>query len=157
MSSFKGAYKRMKIATKFLGEIEIEEQDILKFEHGLLGLENEKIFVLLPIDAELPLAILQSVEHVEIGFVVAYPFAFKKDYSFDISEDDRNQLQIEKEENVLTYAIVTMKEAFQESTINLLAPIIVNMDKKCGKQIVLQDNKSYPLRYPMQTLEGSAK
>ncbi|OXS77022.1 flagellar assembly protein FliW [Lysinibacillus sp. KCTC 33748] len=147
----------MKIATKFLGEIEIGEQDILTFEHGLLGLENETNFVLLPIDAELPLAILQSVDNVEIGFVVAYPFAFKKDYSFDISEDDRNQLQIEKEENVLTYSIVTMKETFQESTINLLAPIIVNMDKRCGKQIVLQDNRSYPLRYPMQTLEGSAK
>ncbi|MFJ7921346.1 flagellar assembly protein FliW [Lysinibacillus fusiformis] len=147
----------MKIATKFLGEIEIWEQDILTFEHGLLGLEDEKKFVLLPIDADLPLAILQSVDNVEIGFVIAYPFAFKKDYSFDISEDDRNQLQIEKEENVLTYSIVTMRETFQDSTINLLAPIIVNMDKKCGKQIVLQDNKSNPLRYPMQTLEGSAK
>jgi len=157
MSSFKGAYKRMKIATKFLGEVEISEQDILTFEHGLLGLEDEKKFVILPIDADLPLAILQSVEHTEIGFVVAYPFAFKKDYSFDISEDDRDQLQIEKEEDVLTYSIVTMKETFQESTINLLAPLIVNMDKKCGKQIVLQDNKSYPLRFPMRTLEGSAK
>ncbi|MED3802753.1 flagellar assembly protein FliW [Lysinibacillus xylanilyticus] len=147
----------MKIATKFLGEVEISEQDILTFEHGLLGLEDEKKFVILPIDADLPLAILQSVEHKEIGFVVAYPFAFKKDYSFDISEDDRDQLQIEKEEDVLTYSIVTMKETFQESTINLLAPLIVNMDKKCGKQIVLQDNKSYPLRFPMRTLEGSAK
>ncbi|MGE8006504.1 flagellar assembly protein FliW [Lysinibacillus sp. NPDC093216] len=147
----------MKIATKFLGEVELGEQDILTFEHGLLGLENEKNFVLLPIDADLPLAMLQSVDNVEIGFVVAYPFAFKKDYSFDISEDDREQLKIGKEENVLTYAIVTMKETFQESTMNLLAPLIINMDKKCGKQIVLQDNKSYPLRYPMQTLEGSAK
>ncbi|MFT9819931.1 flagellar assembly protein FliW [Lysinibacillus sp. NPDC056185] len=147
----------MKIATKFLGEVEIVEQDILTFEHGLLGLENEKNFVLLPIDADLPLAMLQSVDNVEIGFVVAYPFAFKKDYSFDISEDDREQLQIGKEEDVLTYGIVTMKETFQESTMNLLAPLIINMDKKCGKQIVLQDNKSYPLRYPMQTLEGSAK
>lgn len=147
----------MKIATKFLGEVEISEQDILTFEHGLLGLEDEKKFVILPIDAELPLAILQSVEQLEIGFVVAYPFAFKKDYSFDISEDDREQLQIEKEEDVLTYSIVTMKETFQESTINLLAPLIINLDKKLGKQIVLQDNKSYSLRYPMQTLEGSAK
>ncbi|MEY9971888.1 flagellar assembly factor FliW [Lysinibacillus sp. RC46] len=147
----------MKIATKFLGEVELGEQDILTFEHGLLGLENEKNFVLLPIDADLPLAMLQSVDNVEIGFVVAYPFAFKKDYSFDISEDDREQLKIGKEEDVLTYAIVTMKETFQESTMNLLAPLIINMDKKCGKQIVLQDNKSYPLRYPMQTLEGSAK
>lgn len=147
----------MKIITKFLGEIEIVEQDILTFEHGLLGLENEKKFVLLPIDADLPLAILQSVDNAEIGFVVGYPFAFKKDYSFDISEDDRVQLQIEKEEDVLTYSIVTMKETFQDSTINLLAPLIINMDEKCGKQIVLQDNKSYPLRFPMQTLEGSAK
>ncbi|MGE7986194.1 flagellar assembly protein FliW [Lysinibacillus fusiformis] len=147
----------MKIATKFLGEVEIIEQDILTFEHGLLGLEEERKFILLPIDADLPLAILQSVERPEIGFVVAYPFAFKKDYSFDISEEDLEQLHLEKEENVLTYSIVTMKDTFQDSTINLLAPLIINMEKKCGKQIVLQDSKSYPLRYPMQPLEGSAK
>ncbi len=147
----------MKIATKFLGEVEIIEQDILTFEHGLLGLEEERKFILLPIDADLPLAILQSVERPEIGFVVAYPFAFKKDYSFDISEEDFEQLHLEKEENVLTYSIVTMKDTFQDSTINLLAPLIINMEKKCGKQIVLQDSKSYPLRYPMQPLEGSAK
>ncbi|MDC6268304.1 flagellar assembly protein FliW [Lysinibacillus fusiformis] len=147
----------MKIATKFLGEVEIIEQDILTFEHGLLGLEEERKFILLPIDADLPLAILQSVERPEIGFVVAYPFAFKQNYSFDISEEDREQLQIEKQENVLPYAIVTMKETFQDSTINLLAPIILNIEKKCGKQIVLQDNKAFPLRYPMQPLEGSAK
>jgi flagellar assembly factor FliW len=147
----------MKIVTKFLGEVEISEQDILTFEHGLLGLEDEKNFVILPLDADLPLAILQSVNHAESGFVIAYPFAFKKDYSFDISEEDRERLQIDKEEDVLTYTIVTMKETFQESTINLLAPLIINMGKKLGKQIVLQDNKSNPLRYPMQTLEGSAK
>lgn len=147
----------MKIATKFLGEVDIAEQDILTFEQGLLGLEEEKEFVLLPIDADLPLALLQSVLHMEIGFVVAYPFAFKKDYSFDISEEDREQLQIEKEEDVLPYSIVTMKETFQNSTINLLAPVILNMAKKRGKQIVLQDNKAFPLRYPMQPLEGSAK
>ena len=147
----------MKITTKFLGEIEISEQDILMFEHGLLGLEDEKQFVLLPLDADLPLAMLQSINNTDIGFVVAFPFAFKKDYSFDISEEDREQLQIEKQEDVLTYAIVTMKETLQDSTINLLAPVIINIGTKCGKQIVLQDNKSYPLRYPLQALEGSAK
>ncbi|MFJ8457754.1 flagellar assembly protein FliW [Lysinibacillus xylanilyticus] len=147
----------MKITTKFLGEVEIVEKDILTFEKGLLGLEDHKKFVLLPISEEHPLVLLQSVEDVEIGFVVAYPFAFKKDYSFDLSEEDLEQLQIENEEDVITYAIVTMKETLQDSTINLLAPLVINIDKKCGKQIVLQDNKSYPLRYPMQSLEGSAK
>ena len=147
----------MKITTKFLGEIEIEKQEILTFEQGLLGFEDYKKFILLPIDANLPLVLLQSVDQMEIGFIIAYPFVFKKDYSFDISEEDREQLQIEKEEDALVYAVVTIKENFQDSTINLLAPLIINMDKKLGKQIVLQDNKHYPLRYPMQTLEGSAK
>ncbi len=69
----------MKLNTKFIGEVEVTEQEILTFEHGLLGLEDEKKFVLLPIDANLPLAVLQSVNKVEIGFVVAYPpFVFKK-------------------------------------------------------------------------------
>jgi len=147
----------MKIATKFLGEVEIDEKDILTFEQGLLGLKDQKKFVLLPISEEHPLVLMQSVEQVEIGFVVAYPFAFKKDYSFDLSGEDLEQLQIENEEDVLTYSVVTMKETLQDSTINLLAPLVINMDKKCGKQIVLQDNKAFPLRYPMQTLEGSAK
>lgn len=157
MSSYKGVQERMKIDTKFLGEIEIEQTEILTFEQGLLGLEEERKFVLLPIDADLPLAILQSIEKKDIGFVVAFPFAFKKDYSFDISEDDLEKLEFEKAEDVLTYAIVTMKETLQESTMNLLAPLIINMDKKIGKQIVLQDNKSHPLRFPMKSFEGSAK
>ncbi|UXJ69538.1 flagellar assembly protein FliW [Lysinibacillus fusiformis] len=147
----------MKIATKFLGEVEIEEKDILFFEHGLLGLEEHKKFVLLPISEEHPLVLLQSVEKCEIGFVMAYPFAFKKDYSFDLSEEDLEQLQIENEEDVLTYAVVTMKETLQDSTINLLAPLVINVEKKYGKQIVLQDNKAFPLRFPLQSLEGSAK
>lgn len=147
----------MKLNTKFLGEVEIAEQDILTFEQGLLGLEDEKQFVLLPIDTDTPMALLQSLKHVEIGFILAYPFAFKKDYSFEISQEDREELQIEKEEDVLAYSIVTVKENFEDSTLNLLAPVIINGQKKCGKQIVLQDNKAYPLRYPLQTMEGSAK
>ena len=147
----------MKIATKFLGEVEIDEQDILTFKQGLLGLEEFKKFILIPISEEHPLVLLQSIEQADIGFVVAYPFAFKKDYSFDLSEEDIEQLQIENEKDVLTYAVVTMKETLKDSTINLLAPLVINLNEKCGKQIVLQDNKSYPLRYPLESLEGSAK
>ena len=147
----------MKIDTNFLGEIEIVDQDILTFEFGLLGFPNMKKFVILPIDAEHPLAILQSIEDSALGFIVAYPFIFKPDYAFDISDEDRLDLQIDKEEDVLVYSIVTLKESFPDSTLNLLAPVVLNINKKQGKQIVLQDNKAYPLRHPMQSLEGSAK
>ncbi|MDN4492198.1 flagellar assembly protein FliW [Ureibacillus aquaedulcis] len=147
----------MNIETKFLGEVEITQEEIITFEFGLPGFPELQKFVILSLDADLPLAVLQSTEEAQIGFVVAYPFIFKKDYVFDISDEDKEDLQIENEEDVLAYSIVTLKESFAESTLNLLAPILVNTNKKLGKQIVLQDNAAYPLRFPIGSLEGSAK
>ena len=149
----------MLVNTKFLGKVEIKGSEILTFEQGLLGLPENKKFILLALDSDLPLALLQSIDQQEIGFVIAFPFAFKKDYAFDLSEEDKEQLQIEKEEDVVVYSVVTLKETFQDSTLNLLAPIVINNRTKLAKQIVLQDNAEHPLRYPVHTgaYEGSAK
>lgn len=147
----------MNIETKFLGEVEINEEEIITFEFGLPGFPEMHKFVLLQLDSELPFAILQSIEKSEIGFVVAYPFIFKKDYVFDISDEDKVDLQLEKEEDLIAYAIVTLKDCIPESTLNLLAPVVINSMKRVGKQIVLQDNSTYPLKYPIGGLEGSVK
>lgn len=147
----------MNIETKFLGEVTIDEATILTFEEGIPGFPEEKQFVLLPIEADVPLASFQSVHTADIGFLVAYPFAFKSDYAFDLSDADREQLQLEAENDALVYGIVTLKESFQNSTINLLAPVVINKLKKVGKQIILQDNEKHPLRYPISALEGSVK
>lgn len=146
----------MQIETKFLGPVKIEEQEILTFEQGLLGFPDTQKFVLLPLEADLPLVVLQSIDEQALGFILAYPFAFKKDYAFDIAEEEKKELLIEEERDVIAYTIVTMKETFQESTLNLLAPILINTKEKLGKQIVLQDNANYPLRYPMGDMKGSA-
>lgn len=147
----------MKIDTKLLGEVEIEEKDILTFEFGLPGFPEIKKFALLPLDTDLPIAVLQSIEETALGFIVAFPYAFKNDYAFDISEEDLIDLQIEKEEDILVYSIVTLKESFNDSTLNLLAPVILNINKNLGKQIVLQDSGTYPIRFPVSAYEGSAK
>ena len=147
----------MNIQTKFLGEVEIEQSKILTFEQGLPGFQQYTKFILLGLDADLPIALLQSTEDEQIGFVVGYPFAFKSDYAFDLSEEDKEQLQLEKECEVATYTVITLKENFSESTINLLAPIIINTKQKLGKQIVLQDSEKYPLRYKIAIAKGSGK
>lgn len=146
----------MQIETKFLGPVTVEEQDIVTFEHGLPGFPEAKKFVLLPLDADLPLVVLQSIDEQALGFVLAYPFAFKKDYAFDIAQEEKDELKIEEERDVIAYSIVTLKETFQQSTLNLLAPILINTKAKLGKQIVLQDNANYPLRYAMGDMKGSA-
>lgn len=149
----------MLINTKFLGEVEVNESEIITFEAGVPGFSEHTKFTLLALDADLPLALLQSTEEAEISFVVAFPYAFKKDYAFDLSEEDKQHLQIETEEDVLVYSVVTLKESFSDSTLNLLAPIIINNRTKLGKQIVLHDNAQHPLKFTIgdASLEGSAK
>ena len=147
----------MLINTKFLGELEIAESDIITFKSGLPGFPEFKKFVILGLDGDMPIAMLQSVEETAINFVIAYPFAFNKDYAFDISEEDKEELELEEESEVLTYSIVTLKDHFADSTLNLLAPVVINSKKKLGKQIVLNDNDAYPIRYPIGALTGSEK
>lgn len=147
----------MKIETKFLGEVTIEESQIIAFEHGIPGFEAAKQFVLLPIDMDLPIATFQCVTDAQVGFIVAYPFTFKQDYAFNLDESDKELLQVEREEDVLVYSIVTLKETFEQSTVNLLAPVVINKAKRLGKQLILQDSEKYPLRFQISKLEGSAK
>ncbi|ETT87874.1 flagellar assembly protein FliW [Viridibacillus sp. FSL R5-0477] len=147
----------MNIKTKFLGSVEIKEEDIIKFEEGIPGFEGAKKFIILPLEKESPFAILQSIEQVEVGFVVAFPFLFKKNYAFDLPKSDKVSLKAEVESDIVTYSIVTLKDPFDSSTLNLLAPVLINIKEKIGKQIVLQENGEYALRHPIGTLEGSAK
>ena len=142
----------MNIETKFLGKVTIEEKEIIKFPNGIPGFEDKKEFVILPLEKDSPFAILQSIKQQEIGFVIALPFIFKDDYVFDLMEEDKEELKLMSLEDLIIYSIVTLKEPFNSSTLNLQAPLLINHKQKVAKQLVLQDAKIYPLRFP---IEGS--
>ncbi|MFC0272212.1 flagellar assembly protein FliW [Metabacillus herbersteinensis] len=129
----------MLLKTKYHGEIEVAENDVLHFGHGIPGFLDEKEFVLLSLEEGSPFSILQSKKTSELGFVVVNPFLFFKDYEFDLGEADKELLSLEKEEDVVVWTILTLKETFEESTANLQAPIIVNSKTKKAKQIIINN------------------
>lgn len=147
----------MKIQTKFLGEVQIDPASIIQFPQGIPAFEEEKEFVIVPLGAQSPFVTLQSVQTPSVGFMAAYPYHFKEDYTFDLEQEDLKQLQIEKSEDVLVYAILTLKDTLENSTMNLLAPVAINIKKQIGKQVVLHENAEHPLRYPLKPLEGSVR
>lgn len=147
----------MKIQTKFLGEVQIDPASIIQFPQGIPAFEEEKEFVIVPLGAQSPFVTLQSVQTPSVGFMAAYPYHFKPNYAFDLEQEDLQQLQIEKSEDVLVYAILTLKDTLENSTMNLLAPVAINVKKQIGKQVVLHENAEHPLRYPLKPLEGSVR
>lgn len=147
----------MKIDTKFLGQVEVEKEQFITFEEGIPGFPDEKQFVLIPFGENTPFIILQSTNTPQTGFVLAFPYLFKADYAFDLSDEDVEALSIEKQEDIITYAIVTLKDTLPNSTINLLAPIVINTQKRQGKQIILNDNNKELLHYPLKSVKEGTK
>lgn len=149
--------KKMKIDTKFLGQIEITSEQLYSFEEGILGFQEEKQFALIPFGKDTPFLILQSTKNTQIGFILAFPYTFKADYAFDLSKQDLETLNIEKQEDIITYAIVTLKDTLTNSTINLLAPIVINIKTHHGRQIVLNESSQTLLHYPLKPKKEGVK
>lgn len=147
----------MKIHTKFLGKIEVTQEQLYSFEEGIPGFPEEKQFALIPFGKNTPFMILQSTSNVQIGFVLAFPYTFKTDYAFDLSKQDVETLNIEKQEDIITYAIVTLKDTLLNSTINLLAPIVINTKTRQGRQIVLNEKSQELLHFPLKLVKEGVK
>ena len=140
----------MKIQTKYIGDITIDPKNVINFANGLPGFNDEKKFVLLPIPGTSSGAFqtLQSTKTAELAFVVTNPYQMYKDYEFRLDQPTIDQLQIESEEDLLILTIVTLTTPFEKSTINLKAPIIVNLKQQQGKQYIL-NNYSFPTKAPL--------
>ncbi|MDQ0227139.1 flagellar assembly protein FliW [Metabacillus niabensis] len=129
----------MEIQTKYHGAIEVEQNEFIHFEQGIPGFLDEKEFVFLPLDDKGQLLIMQSTKTSELGFVVTNPFEFFKEYEFELSDQDKESLKVEKETDIQVFTILTVKEPFAETTANLLAPLVINIATKLAKQVILTD------------------
>ena len=138
----------MLINTKFLGNIEIEETNVIRFENGLPGFNTLHEFVLLPVEGNEDLSYMQSVQDAGICFVMISPFLIIEDYEINISEETFENLKIEKLEDICLYSLLTITENIKDMTANLAGPIVINASNNQGTQEILNDNK-YGIKYKL--------
>ncbi len=110
-------------------------------EIKIFGFEEYSKYELREIEENDNLYLLQSLDKEEIGFIVLDPFTIYKDYEFIINENDKNILKLKSFEETLVLNIVTVGKDVENTTVNLKAPIIINISTRIGKQIILQDEK----------------
>lgn len=125
----------------------------LFFEEGLPGFGHLQFFQLLQ-EEESPFFLMQSVEESDIGFWVINPFAFFAEYEFVLSDAAKSALHIDEETPIAVFNIVTIRED-NHVTVNLKAPIVVNLSNRMAKQVILQDDK-YPIRQPLFAKQATA-
>lgn len=146
----------MLITTKYLGAIEINEDKIIYFQAGLPGFTDEKQFIIIDLPENDVIKILQSVTTADLAFIITNPHHFHKEYEFKLDESTIEALKIKEEQDVAIFSIMTLKDPFKNSTINLQAPIVINSRAKLGKQYILNET-DYAMRFPITdpSIKGS--
>ncbi|CAG5088518.1 Flagellar assembly factor FliW [Thermobacillus xylanilyticus] len=129
----------MKMETTRFGEIEINEQEIITFPDGIPGFERDRRFVILELEDLDGFACLQCIDRGELSFIIVNPFVFFPEYEFNLPDAEAQQLEIAEPGDVAVWSIVTIRDELESATVNLVAPIVLNRQKRLGKQVILVD------------------
>ena len=140
-------WKLMLLTSSQFGELNIAEDQVIAFPKGIPGFLNCKTYAVIQLEDTL-FSYLQSIENPSVGFIIVDPFLFFPEYDFELPEITVEELGIESTEQVMIRCIVTVQSDFRQSTINLLAPIVINSHNRQGKQLVLQ-RVPYQIKQPL--------
>ncbi len=139
----------MKINTVRFGEVDIDENRIFNFVLPIIGFNELNRFVLLDLNKDNFFKWLQSVDDPALAFPVVSIFGLNLDYSIDLPDNVVEILKIEKVESLLVMNIASIpQDNPQGTTINLLAPLIFNLDEHLAGQVVLSGS-GYDISFPL--------
>jgi flagellar assembly factor FliW len=136
----------VKITTTRFGTLDVEEDRMILMQRGVLGFEGNKRFVLLTPSPDEPLLWLQAIDDPALAFVVVNPAVIKQDYNPAIMDHELKLLDIQRSEDVVLLAIVTVHGEPWRMTANLRAPILINAANRKANQIVF-DDPTYPIQH----------
>lgn len=85
---------------------------------------------------------IRDTKNSDISFTISNPYMLRE-YSFDIPSDVQTSLEINENSNLSAYNIVVLQKPLENSTVNFLAPIIINNDNNKIAQTILE-----PIRHP---------
>jgi len=141
----------MKVNTKAYGLIDVDERQKIYFPFGILGFEKLQYYVLLDAPQK-PFYWLQSLDVLEIAFILVDPLLFRPDYSLSVPQEELEEIGIEKSEDILVFAIVTIPENTERMTANLQGPIIINRRNRVGRQSINNEARWKVRHYIMDEL-----
>lgn len=129
----------MQIQTNFLGVTEIDEDRVLTFDEGIYGFDEFEKYTILDIPEQENFKLLQSIHDPYIAFVIINPWDFFKEYEIEIDNNQLKEIEISSHSQMAIFNILTISDDIENSTANLLAPIIINVNNKKARQFVLND------------------
>ena len=114
----------------------------MAFPEGILGFPGDRRFILLEHNEEgSPFKWLQSLDSPALAFIVVDPLFIDSRYRFDIDVDTARLIGAESQDECALMAIVNVPhDAPIRMTANMKAPLVVNVENRSGRQVILGSN-----------------
>jgi len=123
------------------GDSRSDDVPVLHFDEGLPGFPDAHRFTLVPIGADSDGGLFRMMcLDADVQFVVAAPPVFLPDYAPEIDDDAADRLGLATTDDAITLLVVTLADPLDQSTVNLLAPIVVNVRTREAAQFVLRSD-----------------
>ena len=143
-----------RVQTKCFDELEYSRDAVFEFPTGVPGFEAERSFVFLELPGTHPLMFMQSLSRQDVCFILLPVLAADRDYELHLSEEDLAALRFSSGsqprigEDILCAVTVSAADSQRpHPTVDLFAPIVVNLKQKIGIQAVqTQYSAQHPLR-----------
>src|SRR5262245_59532991 len=129
----------MHIETSHFGPLEIDVEDILLFPHGVIAFEDCRHWVLIADAQNAALAWLQSVSQPELALPVVSPRRFAPQYRIHVAKGQLVPLEFSQFDQAYVLSVVSHSDG--DLTLNLKAPLIINLDRRLGRQVITTDEQ----------------
>jgi len=129
----------MKTSVAHLEKHALDTNTDVFFPEGIVGFTEHKEYKIVPEKSKAPFLWLQSVDNLELSFIIIDPQEFNPDYNPLLSEVDKTALEVNDTEECQFYTIVVVPKDSDKISANLLAPLVINKKISIGKQVILKD------------------
>jgi flagellar assembly factor FliW len=133
----------MRFRTTRFGTLKIDSEGILLFPEGLVGHDRLRHFVLLSESNNPVVGWLQSLNRADFAVAVVAPQHFVENYTLKLHRSQLSALPWAPTDPAVVLVIASRHD--DHFTLNLKAPIVINLDRCLGRQVVTADDQ--PIRH----------
>jgi len=135
----------IKVQSTRFGELEVTADSVINFPTGIIGFPTAQKFIM--VEHKAPFSWIQSIDEASLAFVVVDGFEFGKELELKPPVNDP-VIDFKDEDEFAILLIVTIRPDPRMTTVNLKAPLFINIRNKLGTQVIYDDPR-YSIRHPL--------
>jgi flagellar assembly factor FliW len=137
------------------GACSFSSSDVLDFPWGLPGFVNLRRWLALTVETQSSFVWLQSIDDPAVAMPTIDPNFVFESYEPKLPAYAVEALQITGPTDFVLLCVVVASQGRKDLSLNLLAPIVLNLRTKRARQVPLE-NSGYSVREPIPRKNGLA-